>query len=82
MPLSRDTGAVPRSTSTSLSVDVTQLPGYQPIPANCPLWKKAMVEKKSKQLEENAVRIAGSEAGGRALERHSRVEEDFDTGKR
>jgi len=49
-------GAMPRSTSTSLSVDVTQSQGYQLIPANCPLWKKAMVEKINKQLEENAVR--------------------------
>ena len=36
-------------------VDVTQLPGYQQVPPNCPLWKKAMIEKKNKQLEEDAV---------------------------
>jgi len=35
--------------------DVTQLPGYQQIPAYCPLWKKAVIEKKNKQLEEDAV---------------------------
>jgi len=34
---------------------VTQLPGYQQIPLNCPLWKKAMIEKKNKQLEEDAM---------------------------
>jgi len=34
---------------------VTQLPGYQQVPANCPLWKKAMIEKKNKQLEEDAL---------------------------
>jgi len=27
--------------------DVTKLPGYQPVPDNCPGWKKAMLEKKN-----------------------------------
>jgi len=34
---------------------VTKLAGYQPVPANCPLWKKAMIDKKNKQLEEDAM---------------------------
>jgi len=34
---------------------VKQLPGYQQIPPNCPLWKKAMIEKKNKQLAEDAM---------------------------
>jgi len=38
-----------------LCSDVTKLPGYQQIPPNCPLWKKAMIEKKNRQLEEDAV---------------------------
>ena len=35
-------------------VDVSQLPGYQPVPENCPQWKKAMIEKKNAQLLEDA----------------------------
>ena len=31
------------------------LPGYQEVPPNCPVWKKAMIEKKNKQLEEDAM---------------------------
>ena len=38
-----------------MSIDVTHLPGYQLVPSNCPLWKKAMIEKKNKQLEEDAM---------------------------
>lgn len=34
--------------------DVTQLPGYQPVPENCPQWKRAMIEKKNAQLLEEA----------------------------
>ena len=34
--------------------DPTALPGYQEVPDNCPAWKKAMIEKKNKELEENA----------------------------
>ena len=41
----------------TVDVDVTKLPGYQSIPASCPLWKKAMIEKKNKQLEEDAMVI-------------------------
>lgn len=36
--------------------DVTQLPGYQPIPSNCPAWKANLIEKKNQQLEEEARR--------------------------
>ena len=35
--------------------DVTRLSGYQEVPAGCPVWKKAMIEKKNKQLEEDAM---------------------------
>lgn len=35
-------------------LDVTKLPGYQEIPLNCPTWKQALIEKKNKQLEEDA----------------------------
>jgi len=35
--------------------DVSRLPGYQEVPPNCPVWKKAMIEKKNKQLEEDAM---------------------------
>lgn len=34
--------------------DVTQLQGYQPVPDNCPVWKKAMIEKKNAQLLDGA----------------------------
>jgi len=37
------------------ALDVTQLAGYQQVPVNCPLWKKAMIEKKNRQLEEDAM---------------------------
>ncbi|KAK2146266.1 hypothetical protein LSH36_621g00003 [Paralvinella palmiformis] len=36
--------------------DVTQLPGYQPVPSNCPAWKVNMIEKKNQQLEDDARR--------------------------
>jgi len=35
--------------------DVKSLPGYQAIPTNCPLWKRAMIEKKNGQLEADAM---------------------------
>jgi len=35
--------------------DVTSLPGYQAIASNCPVWKRAMIEKKNRQLEEDAM---------------------------
>jgi len=35
-------------------IDVENLPGYQDIPTNCPVWKRAMIEKKNRQLEEDA----------------------------
>ena len=33
--------------------DPRTIPGYQEIPENCPTWKKAMIEKKNKQLEDD-----------------------------
>lgn len=41
---------------TRPTVDVKSLPGYQAIPTNCPLWKRAMIEKKNRQLEADAMR--------------------------
>jgi hypothetical protein len=35
--------------------DVKTLPGYQEIPPNCPVWKRTMIEKKNKQLEDDAM---------------------------
>ncbi len=35
-------------------VDPRTLPGYQEVPDNCPTWKKAMIEKKNKELEDKA----------------------------
>jgi len=36
-------------------IDVKSLPGYQAIPTNCPMWKRALIEKKNRQLEEDAL---------------------------
>lgn len=36
-------------------LDVTKLPAYQEVPENCPTWKRALIEKKNKQLEEDAM---------------------------
>ena len=33
-------------------VDVTQLPGYQPVLEGCVAWKAALIEKKNKELVE------------------------------
>ncbi|XP_064638168.1 unconventional myosin-XVI-like isoform X2 [Lineus longissimus] len=49
----------PQENATS-ELDVTQLPGYQRIPDNCPVWKRPLMEKKNKEivdkyLEEKAV---------------------------
>jgi len=30
--------------------DVSQLPGYQAIPPDCPPWRRALIEKKNAQL--------------------------------
>jgi len=38
-----------------MCIDVKSLPGYQAIPTNCPLWKRAMIEKKNRQLEADAM---------------------------
>jgi hypothetical protein len=32
------------------TLDITQLPGYQPIPPDCPEWKRGLLEKKNAQL--------------------------------
>ena len=34
--------------------DPASLPGFRPIPDNCPEWRRAMLEKKNKELEEAA----------------------------
>ncbi|KAI0219497.1 hypothetical protein LSAT2_028969 [Lamellibrachia satsuma] len=38
--------------ANNMEIDVTQLPGYQPVAENCPPWKAAMVVKKNKELLE------------------------------
>ena len=35
--------------------DVTTLPGYQEVPENLPQWKKALIERKNKELYEKAM---------------------------
>lgn len=40
------------ATHLCFSTDVSQLEGYQDIPDDCPAWKRAMIERKNKQLEE------------------------------
>ena len=34
----------------NLFLDYTQIPGYQVIAADCPVWKRALIEKKNAQL--------------------------------
>lgn len=45
-----------KNSMNDTTLDVTQLPGYNAIPSDCPLWKRGMLEKKNKQLEEEAFR--------------------------
>ncbi|KAK2180827.1 hypothetical protein NP493_425g05029 [Ridgeia piscesae] len=50
--ITRDTHAGDSQGDEIDALDVTQLPGYQPVLEGCVAWKAALIEKKNKELVE------------------------------